>query len=54
MRGLGNGVKEFKNASEGADDIKSEIDKTSSDLKKSPPEGNKSGNTETKDEGKKE
>lgn len=54
MRGLGKGVKEFKNASEGADDIKKEIDKTSSDLKKSPPDEKKSGKTETRDEGKKE
>jgi len=34
MRGLGKGVKEFKNASEGMDDVKKEIDKTASDVSK--------------------
>jgi sec-independent protein translocase protein TatA len=32
MRGLGKGVKEFKNASEGVDDVKQEIEKTASDV----------------------
>lgn len=38
MRGLGKGVKEFKSASDGAGDVKKEIDDVSSDLKKSPPD----------------
>lgn len=38
MRGLGKGVKEFKSASDGAEDVKKEIDDVSSDLKKSPPD----------------
>jgi|GEM_PF-741722 len=36
MRGLGKGVKEFKNASDSVDDVKSEIEKTASDIGKKP------------------
>ncbi len=43
MRGLGKGLKEFKNASEDAGEVKKEIDNASSDLKKSPAEGAGSG-----------
>ena len=34
MRGLGSGMKEFKKATSGVDDVKKEIDKTASDVNK--------------------
>ncbi len=36
MRGLGKGVKEFKNASESVGDVKEEIEKTASDVNAKP------------------
>ncbi len=36
MRGLGKGVKEFKNASDGIGDVKDEIEKTSTGINKKP------------------
>jgi sec-independent protein translocase protein TatA len=52
MRGLGKGVKEFKNASEGVDDVKQEIEKTASDVnaksEKKSSEGSKANEGEKK------
>lgn len=56
MRGLGKGVKEFKNASEGLGDVKNEIEKTSSVTEEKPKKYERTGDEEklNRDEDKKD
>jgi sec-independent protein translocase protein TatA len=49
MRGLGKGMKEFKNATSEVDDIKKEIDNTASDIKNTKPETQKGEPTKKTD-----